>query len=539
MPEILRLIGGAGTGKTTRLMQEIDRARGLWGIEQIGFSTMTRAARSVAVGRAASAFGRAPDELSRDGWFRTIHSACLRVTGDAFASILSSDDDEWLSKSVFHAPYKTTRYSEDDDVGTRCGGGDDVSLSLDAWNYARAKMIDLRTACVHKDVPYTTALHYASRYETAKRVAHKFDFTDILMRFVGVRYASEDAKPSRATPIGEVPRLSVWLFDEAQDASKLLDYACRRFAVAPSVERVIICGDPFQSIYGFAGSSSEHFLGWPARQEVLAQSHRCPKAILAMGERSLRRMRGGSYWDRGILAANRDGRVEDVLSIERLVDSVSASDDWLLLARTNFSARKITAVLDSCGIPWRPTSKNNTHSNARIAGMRSLVELEQTVPISASSVADVMKFLPSVSRGTRLITHGAKARYIAESHEGKRFATDDLAAIGFQQPLIDAIKSGAWVSHIAGAKKYRSAVARHGSAIVDNPPVRVGTVHSAKGFEAKNVGLVDAASASSARRQECDRATWDEERRIEYVGVTRASSRLVIARCPSALSVLH
>ncbi len=53
MPDILRLIGGAGTGKTSRLMQEIDRALGLYGIEQIGFSTMTRAARSVAVGRAA------------------------------------------------------------------------------------------------------------------------------------------------------------------------------------------------------------------------------------------------------------------------------------------------------------------------------------------------------------------------------------------------------------------------------------------------------------------------------------------------------
>ena len=121
MPDILRLIGGAGTGKTSRLMQEIDRARGLWGIEQIGFSTMTRAARSVAVGRAASAFGRAPDELSRDGWFRTIHSACLRVTGDAFASILSSDDDEWLSKSVFHAPYKTPGTAKTTTLGLDAG----------------------------------------------------------------------------------------------------------------------------------------------------------------------------------------------------------------------------------------------------------------------------------------------------------------------------------------------------------------------------------------------------------------------------------
>ena len=55
MPDILRLIGGAGTGKTSRLMQEIDRALGLYGIEQFGFSTMTRAARSVAVGRAVGA----------------------------------------------------------------------------------------------------------------------------------------------------------------------------------------------------------------------------------------------------------------------------------------------------------------------------------------------------------------------------------------------------------------------------------------------------------------------------------------------------
>ena len=78
--------------------------------------------------------------------------------------------------------------------------------------------------------------------------------------------------------------MGAWLFDEQQDASPLLDAVCRRLVSAPSVRWCYVVGDPFQAIYGFAGSSAECFLGWPvAKERIMPKSYRCPKPILELG----------------------------------------------------------------------------------------------------------------------------------------------------------------------------------------------------------------------------------------------------------------
>ena len=42
--DAIRIIGGAGSGKTSRLMEEIDAAAARYGgIDAVGFSSMTRA----------------------------------------------------------------------------------------------------------------------------------------------------------------------------------------------------------------------------------------------------------------------------------------------------------------------------------------------------------------------------------------------------------------------------------------------------------------------------------------------------------------
>ena len=70
---------------------------------------------------------------------------------------------------------------------------------------------------------------------------------------------------------------------------------------------------------------------------------------------------------------------------------------------------------------------------------------------------------------------------------------------------------------------------KYGPELATRPSIRVGTIHAAKGMEADKVVLSTTVSRRIHEAQGIDSEQHDEERRIEYVGVTRARRQLVIA----------
>ena len=68
---------------------------------------------------------------------------------------------------------------------------------------------------------------------------------------------------------------------------------------------------------------------------------------------------------------------------------------------------------------------------------------------------------------------------------------------------------------------------RWGPELAGTPRVRIGTIHSVKGAEADNVGLL----TTTSKRVEAgaqDEQQHNEECRIAYVAVTRARRNLVV-----------
>ena len=125
---------------------------------------------------------------------------------------------------------------------------------------------------------------------------------------------------------------------------------------------------------------------------------------------------------------------------------------------------------------------------------------------------------------------GVKFHYSPEKHGDRNFLTHDLESIGATPLLVAALRSGHWPELAKGqGRQFRDTVARYGDSVAANPPIKIGTIHSAKGAEADNVGLLHSIPRERARRQHKNPETWNEERRIEYVGITRAKSRLIIA----------
>jgi superfamily I DNA/RNA helicase len=76
------------------------------------------------------------------------------------------------------------------------------------------------------------------------------------------------------------------------------------------------------------------------------------------------------------------------------------------------------------------------------------------------------------------------------------------------------------------------AAKRFGVEAVSSPKIRIGTVHSVKGQEATKVIVLSSVGRRIRESEENSQERHDEERRIEYVAVTRAKQKLIVAHDP-------
>lgn len=532
--QIARLIGGAGTGKTTELLKIMESA--LQSVKDptlLGFASFTRAARAEAVSRASSSWGIDPEILSKKGWFRTVHSTVLRCLGDEASELIgdSKKDLEWLCKALG----VTISTDLDDQYGRQKYIGDPtVSASLNCWSLARVTMTDLkeivrRMRRVDDGVPeYAKVVSVVEKYEMSKRLDSRMDFDDSLMRFAGIKMTPTGGV-DHVMPIGFLPEVHAWLFDEQQDASPLLDIVCKRLVSAPSVKWCYVVGDPFQSIYGFAGSSSACFMAWKADKErIMPKSWRCPKPVLALGEQCLRRLSRG-YFDRGIAAADHEGEVCES-TIEDAVTMAKPDEDWLFIARTNFQATRLAAALHSFGRPMRWVNQPDGLSN-RAIGLRGLYALEHGEVITGIQWKNAIELLPVQDEdGNKFLIRGQKSRWRNEPglvDHWDRIWIDELAEVGATEHLVTAIKEKKWGRLVDKGNEWRRMAEKWGPELASQPRIRVGTIHSVKGAEADNVALLTTTSKKVADGTE-EQAQRDEEHRVAYVGVTRARRRLVV-----------
>lgn len=130
------VVGCAGSGKTAFSMQILEQAlRDGVKWHEIGFFSFSRAACAEAAERASKLCGVDPDKLQHDGFFRTLHSAALRMLGvDAKVLIDPSKkkDQDWF----------------DEYLGCQRGGergtlAAQIGDELDEWDVARSRLIGL------------------------------------------------------------------------------------------------------------------------------------------------------------------------------------------------------------------------------------------------------------------------------------------------------------------------------------------------------------------------------------------------------------
>lgn len=526
MAEVCRLVGGAGTGKTTSLMELIEKlVERLGAVGEIGFATFSRGARAEAVGRASVAFDYDPATLARDGWFRTLHSCCYRIAEARGNQLIVGDTKEgqkWLEARI-GVELKTVL---DDDTGASTFVGNSIEArALNLWDYARNTLRPLREVCdevadIYPEdaIWYEDVLAVAERYETAKRIDDKIDFADLVMLVAGVGI-SPSAGVYERTPVGELPDVAAWLIDEAQDLSPLTARVVERLAGSPACRWLYLVGDPFQSIYGFAGASPRPFMDWPvAKSRVMPRSYRCPRVISDLGERILSGC--SDYWERNIEPAGHDGEVQSAM-LDELTQLVDPSEDWMVIARTNYIAAAMRRMLDDADLPHRSTKVE--HMTQASMGKRALYLLEQGKRVDPIEFGYALQMIPS----SGLLEWGAKSKYDPTAHESIHIT--DLQKVGCKEAFQSCVFAGEWANLVDGGVRWRAWAERYGLEAAALPRIRVGTIHSVKGAEADNVLVVNASCPRFAAGAAASVSRADEERRLGYVAVTRARRRLIVA----------
>ncbi len=527
----MNLIGGAGTGKTTELMNIIDRLikEGLtpW---DIGFCSFTRAARSTAVSRASSRFDINPEDLEKNGWFRTLHSICYRLLGVKSASCLTrgKSTSEWFNDNFGE------HIEIDDDGSFSSAAKSDMQITMNLWSGCRQRCELFAITYSRAELSGTIlpeeslCVDIIDRYEQIKRIDDKSDFTDWLGMFSGTSFST--AGHGSCAPRGVPPSITAWLLDEQQDNSELMDRCFRRL-VEPA-RWAYSCGDPFQALFAFNGSDPSLFQKWDfQKRKILAQSYRCPSKILALGERCLTPC--SDYWERGIAPVDSEGEISYGMlgdGMSELESSVH-NETWLLLSRSNWYAKLFCKMLSKIDVPYTITRGNSQWgSNKKNTGLYALLMLQEDHSINEREWQEVLSLdgLPVKFRDVEMLERGTKAAW--KKRDIDEEGISDLAGLpkwGASPELCNLISSGKWVEFFDFAPQFVSAIHRFGHKSVFNPSVIVSTVHSAKGMEADNVIILDAVSTitnNAMRDPDC----FDEECRIAYVAVTRAKKRLWI-----------
>ncbi|MER6016054.1 ATP-dependent DNA helicase UvrD2 [Streptomyces bluensis] len=381
--------------------------------------------------------------------------------------------------------------------------------------------------------PAEIAQLYAA-YEDLKRDRAVIDFEDVLLLTVGILQDRHD--------IAEQVRRQYQHFvvDEYQDVSPLQ----QRLLELWLGERDDLCvvGDASQTIYSFTGATPDHLLDFRIRHPgatvvKLVRDYRSSPQVVHLANGLLAQARGRAAEHRLELISQRDPGPEPVYTeyadepaeaegaarrIRDLIASGVPASEIAVLFRTNAQSETYEQALADVGVPYqlRGAERFFDRPEVRKAG----VALRGAARFGAndSLLADTVD-LPSQVRAV-LSGEGWTSKPPAGSG-AVRERWESLAALVNLAQDFAAAKPDATLGDLVAELDER-ANAQHAPTVQG---VTLASLHSAKGLEWDVVFLVGVAEGMMPITYAKTDEQVEEERRLLYVGVTRARERLQVS----------
>jgi DNA helicase-2/ATP-dependent DNA helicase PcrA len=341
------------------------------------------------------------------------------------------------------------------------------------------------------------------RYELVKREQGLMDFEDLLERAIEAFGDEHVAAEFRE-------RYHAFTVDEYQDVN-LLQQTLLDAWLGPR-EDLCIVGDDYQSIYGFTGATPDYLLGVPARFPGTAvirleENYRSTPEVLELANRLVPKLGGAEKTLRSVQSAGPEPEVRPFATpdaeaehlIERIRGAGCPLEEIAILCRTHARLADFEAVLAEASVPHQGASLL-----AREAARRILRMLDPGAPATqVRSLALDLGWLPHPpdKLGEREQTRQSDlARLVRLSEDFGGTGADFKAELE----------------------------ARYGDRGDARQGVHLLTYHGAKGLEFELVLLPRLEEKELPSKLARTAREVDEERRVFYVGMTRAKRGLSI-----------
>ena len=420
-------------------------------------------------------------------------------------------------------------------------------------------------------------------YEKALRETGKMDFDDMLV------FTWELFSERKDILAAWQKKYRYILIDEFQDINRL-QYEVIRMMALPE-NNLFIVGDDDQSIYRFRGARPEIMLGffkdYPGAERILLDvNYRCTEEIK---EASLRLIRHNKKrFDKEIRTTGRHGKPVSVRvfpdtaaenraiakEIAMYMESGVPAREIAVLYRTNSCPRFLMETLLEQNLPFRTRdSVPNLYDHWISRDILTYLRM-------AGGSRDRKDFFRIMNRPLRYISREAVPGPLVDFDELEAFYADkdwmaerihelktDLAAVSRMAPqaavhyIRKAMEYDGYLGEYAAARRikkeelletadeleesasrfagvtewfdhmeaYRKELERQASmGLTDTDAVMLSTMHSAKGLEFSVVYILDASEGVTPHGRSVLPEDIEEERRLFYVAMTRAKSRLHI-----------
>ena len=508
------VIAGAGTGKTRAITHRIAYAAAIGTMDPHKVLALTFTARAAGEMRTRLRSLGVPSVAAR-----TIHAAALKqltffwpqVFGGRTPDLLTTKSG-FLTEAIKRAQLQGELSITSRDLLR------DIATEIEWAKVSQIAPSDYLSESLKRTVkprinPEQLAKVYTA-YESVKHQERAIDFEDVLLLTTAM---IEEEREVRERVQDQYRFFTV---DEYQDISPLQQRLIN--AWLGSREELCVVGDPAQTIYSFAGATPV-FLNtftqrFPEAEVVrLTTGYRSTPEIIFTANSILRKGAMGNelvaindHGSKPTITAYNDESSEIagiVRDITKLISEGTPAQEIAVLARTNNQLNGLEKAMNSAGLPYQVRNTERFFDRKEVRDFLKQVRTASVIPTEGVVWLDELRTLAQP-----FLTGGAIDGIAALLHLARELDTDS----GFTPKNLRTY-----------LREVEDRVQQN------NPPTMpvttLATLHAAKGLEWERVflmGVSDGILPLENNSTTGDQASIDEERRLFYVGITRAKSDL-------------
>ena len=504
------VIAGAGTGKTRAITHRIAYAAAIGTMDPQKVLALTFTAKAAGEMRARLRSLGVPTVAAR-----TIHSAALKQLLYFWPSVFGGRTPDLMTTKTGFLTEAINRAGLSDSVrATNRELMRDIASEIE-WakvsQVAPSDYVDEISKRMQKPrvLPEQMVQIYTA-YESIKKQELAIDFEDVLLLCAAML---EEEREVRERVQDQYRYFTI---DEYQDVSPIQ----QRLINAWLGKRNDICvvGDPAQTIYSFAGATPVFLNTFTQRfpdAEVirLSTGYRSTPEITFAANALLRHGAMGQE----LVAQNEHGTQPSVVGysdeasevngvLSEITDLLSAGTpphEVAILARTNSQLKSVERAMQKVNLPYQVRSTERFFDRREVRDFLSEVRKASVIPAEGQGWIDELRTLAQPYLTGEAIDGIAALLHLArELDDDDNFTPKTLR--GYLREVEDRVQQ-------------------------NNPPtmpvVTLATLHAAKGLEWERVFLI----GESEGQLPVSDASIDEERRLFYVGITRAKADLHIS----------